>query len=188
MNNEPNQTTYESSNQQVPQEAPQQATPQADHPPVKVAYYPSPAPIASQKQQIPGYIPAPASYAYQAPQQNSPKKDEASTSNILGILSLIAGILGLTLAVACCCLLPIPYAPVVVTGFTLVLNIVGIILGTLAKDSSGKRTGCGTAGLICNILCLIIAIILIITLIIGGAALIASLVKYGNEYNTSNPF
>lgn len=76
-------------------------------------------------------------------------------TNVLAIISLVAGILSI---IGACCI------PIV----GIIAGIAGIILAILGNKQG--KTGLGTAGLICSIVGLVLSVILII----AGAAILAA--------------
>ncbi len=92
-------------------------------------------------------------------EEAAPAKKKA---NVLAILSLVAGILGI---VFCC---PIGCCYYVAPVFA----IAAIILGAISpKNEDGKRTGLAKAGLICGIVTLVLAVAIIVIAIAAPALL-----------------
>ncbi len=86
----------------------------------------------------------------------APSQDGNNNTNVLAILSLVAGILSIIMA---CC----------VTWVGIILGIAGIILAIFANKQG--KTGLATAGMICSIIGIVIAVLMIILVIILGVGL-----------------
>ena len=88
-----------------------------------------------------------------------PVNKQKGKTDILGIISLVVGILGIIFN--CCCYYVAP-----------VLAIAAIILALVSpKDEYGKRAGLAKAGLICGIVAMVMFIVTIVLTIVFPTAL-----------------
>ena len=83
---------------------------------------------------------------------------EKKKAPVLGIISLVCGILGILLS--CCC-----------TWAAFPLFVAAIILAIVEKSKTGKMSGFAIAGLICGIVSIVLGIVISIVGIAGLASL-----------------
>lgn len=72
-------------------------------------------------------------------------------ANKHAIASLILGIIGLVLAISCCC-----------AFFSITFSILGLIFGIISNDSQGKKNGMAIAGIICSIIGMVVFLLVVI--------------------------
>lgn len=113
-------------------------------------------------------------YGYENGFEAPASAPEKKPNDVMGIVSLILGAVGVVLSVgACCCNFIIPILPFIMEAFAFILGIAGIVLGAIAMKKgkeAGTKSTLGMVGIILSavaVISFLASLVLSILLAVG---------------------